>query len=119
MTNMIDDGLAWLNEQRQASLTSTVTYRRGSDSVELLATHGQSSFVRIDKNGVGVKITQTDWLISAEDLVLNSVAVQPQKGDTINDGTHTFQVEPNPADGCWKWSGPGYYTMRVHSKEVS
>ena len=117
---MIDAGLQWLNEQREAFITLPITYTRGANSItNLKATRGQSVYNRIDQHGFSVRTVAIDWLVSAEELILGGEVTVQQKGDTINDGTNTYEVIPLPGDGAWKWSGPSYYTIRIHSKQIS
>ena len=42
MSDLLQDGLDWLEEQRREHLSRTVTYRRGASSVDVPATVGDS-----------------------------------------------------------------------------
>ena len=44
MTDLLENGLDWLEEQRKAHMTKTVTYRRGASTVEVAATVGATRF---------------------------------------------------------------------------
>lgn len=127
MADLLQTGLAWLDDQRHAHMTQTVLYVRDTESasyvVELLATIGRTEFEQVDEFGIVHKLQSRDFLIRAADLVLNSVLTLPKAGDRIREtvGTQTFvyEVMAPGAEPPWRYSDPYRQTLRVHTKHVS
>ncbi len=100
----------------------TVEYRRGASSVTLSATLG-ASVLRIT-DGVGMRIERTDrdYIVKAADMLLDGVAVVPQRGDVIWDATDgttkVYEVGSPPGDPLWRYSDAHGYLMRIHAKET-
>lgn len=108
-------------------MTRTVTYERGSDSVELQATLGETVFEQADDYGVIHKIEARDFIIRTGDLVLDSAQTLPVVGDRIRDadGSQEFIYEvmaPGSASGGeppFRYSDPYRKAIRIHTKRVS
>jgi len=119
---MLGQAAAWLDDVRAEHMTRTVTYRRGSDSVELSATVGQTVFRLTDEQGFEVRIVTRDYLIAADDLLLAGSQTEPRRGDRIEetDGgvTRVYELLGPGGEPEWRWSGPNHVTLRVHTKEV-
>src|SRR5690606_11300792 len=103
----------------------TVTYRRGSLSVDLPATPGHSEYEQVDEGGFTQRSVSQDFCIRPADLVLNSVAVLPAAGDMIEDGDDVYEVMAVPTRGMSRGSKLQPYerrdrhTLRVHCKKVA
>ena len=127
MADVIQKGLAWLDEQRHAHMTRTVLYVRDTENasyiVELLATIGRTEFEQVDEFGIVHKLQSRDFLIRAADLVLNSELTLPKAGDRIREtvGAQTFVYEVMAPGGepPWRYSDPYRKTLRVHTKHVA
>lgn len=124
MADMLASGATWLSSQRRAHMSSNVTYRRGVSSVTVPATRGKTDETLQDGYGVLTHVMASDFIISASDLVLSSVRVEPQRGDTIEylaaDGsTHVYRVEPITGEECWSWNDPYHNDYRIHAKRDS
>ncbi len=127
MADLIQKGLAWLDDQRHAHMTQTVLYVRDTENasyvVELLATIGRTEFEQVDEFGIVHKLQSRDLLIRAADLVLNSELTLPKAGDRVREtvGTQTFvyEVMAPGGDPPWRYSDPYRQTLRVHTKHVS
>jgi len=63
MTDVLEQGSAWLEDQRNRHMTRMVTYQRGGDSVEVVATVGRTEFEQADDFGVIHKIESRDYLV--------------------------------------------------------
>lgn len=119
MTDQLGNVSTWLRSQRRANAAVTVTYRRGAHSVELLATRGST---RIESQGSDIVLhsEQTDWIVDVSELVLNSVATEPQRNDTIEeeiDGvTRVYQVVPLGPENCWRWHDRMQAEYRIHTR---
>lgn len=115
--------MAHLAEQLAAHVSRSVTYRRGSRTVTLLATVGRS-MVSIQEDGnLRREYTDRDYLIDAALLILNGMAVEPRVGDRIIDtndeATHVYEVLASDGETAWRWSDPFRIKYRVHTKRVS
>lgn len=80
------EALAHLCDRLQSRVGVTVTYRRGSDSVSLTAIKG-NQLLRITDNNGQVRTTRTDadFIVDLADLVLNGSAIEPTRGDFIDE----------------------------------
>jgi hypothetical protein len=116
-------GSAWLEDQRHRHLTTTVTYRRDSQSVQVQATVGQTVF-RIDGDlGATIRHVRRDYLVRAADLVLppDTAPSLPQRGDRIleaSGGVHEV-MGPGGGEPDWRFSDPQRLTLRIHTKEIA
>ena len=126
MPDLLEQGAAWLDEQRHKHLTRTVTYVRGDDSVDVQATIGQTNFRfddRFSGGGATIRHVARDYLVRTGDLVINSQAIEPRRGDRIREVINGQTVEhevlaPNN-EPEWRWSDPFGKTLRIHTKKVS
>jgi len=117
MTDLLAKGSEWLEAERTKHMTRSVTYQRGTESVALAATVGQTIF-RID-NGYGVQkhYESRDYLVLAADLPF-----LPKAGDRIRetDGGKVFvyEVMAPGNEPAWRYSDPYRKTLRIHTKLV-
>jgi len=122
VTDLLQDGLDWLEEQRRAHLSRTVTYRRGASTVEILATVGATRFEADDGSGIVVEMEARDYLIASADLVLDGEQVQPERGDEIveeRDGaSYVYEVMDLGAEKHFVTCDPDGRTLRIHTKHV-
>ena len=65
MTDLLERGSAWLEDQRTRHLSRTVTYLRGGDRVDLPAMIGRTEFERADEYGVVHRTESRDFLVLA------------------------------------------------------
>lgn len=98
MTNMLQDGVAWLGGQLKNSAGLTVTYARGSDSVAVTASAAFHEYQIVDEEGFSQSVLVRDYILHAADLILDGSAVAPRIGDviteTIGGVAQTFEVLP-------------------------
>lgn len=113
--DLVSRGLDRLREQAG----KTVTYTRGANSVSLTAVVGQSPHEQLDDVGMPVTAQSRDYLFKASDLVLASVAVEPQQGDQITDSGSTYSVRSMGSEPAWRYSDHDRTTIRIHTVEVS
>lgn len=122
MTDLLERGAAWLDQQRARHLARTVTYLRAGDSVDLPATIGSTTFEQADEYGVLHRTESRDYLISAADLVLAGAAEQPRAGDrireTAGDQIFLYEVMAPGGEPPWRFSDPYRRTLRIHTKFV-
>ncbi len=123
MPDVLEKGLAWLDDQRHAHMTRTVVYQRGSDAVEIAATIGRTEFEQVDEHGVVQRIQSRDFLVRAADLVLAGAPTLPKAGDRIREtvGTQTFvyEVMAPGNEPPWRYSDPYRKALRIHTKHVA
>jgi len=101
--------------------SKAVSYARASDSVELRARKtGRRDQSVEPSQGMVTEIREWDWILTASDLVLASVATEPRIGDliteTIDGIEHFFQVLATSGEGCWRWNDRNHATYRIHTK---
>jgi len=123
MTNLLEQGATWLDRQRHNHLTWTVVYQRGELSVQVQATAAQTQCRIIDEYGQAVWVTQRDYLIRTEDLILDGNEVLPQRGDRIRDTQRNkvFVYEvmgPGGGEPDWRYWDRHRRTLRIHTKHV-
>ncbi len=122
MTDLLSQGLSWLEDQRHQHLTRMVTYQRGVDQVELAATIGRTVFEQDDHAGGLTRIESRDFLIRAADLILAAETTLPQPGDRIIEtdaiATYTYEVLAPGSEPPWRYSDVNRLTLRIHTKQV-
>ncbi|HBE68505.1 MAG TPA: hypothetical protein DDW52_10195 [Planctomycetaceae bacterium] len=115
--SLLQNAEAYLREVRRQHLAQLVTYQRGADSVDLLATQG-STDTENDSGAVVVQSRSIDWILEAADLLLNETEVLPEKGDRIVVGSRIYEVVDLGGEPCFRWHGRDSLSLRVHTKEV-
>jgi hypothetical protein len=125
MPDMLATGSAWLTSQMKAHVATSIVYRRGTASVTISnATLGSSSAEVLEQGQMLVRKETQDFIIDAAQLVLNSVTVKPEEGDTIDrtvgEETWRYEVMPLlPLAAPWRYADPPYnLRLRVHSGKV-
>ena len=122
MTDLLSQGLSWLEDQRHQHLTRLVTYQRGGNEVELAATIGRTVFEQDDHAGGLTRIESRDFLIRAADLILAAETTLPQPGDRIIEtdaiATYTYEVLAPGSEPPWRYSDVNRLTLRIHTKQV-
>lgn len=123
MADLLQQGVDWLDQQREAHLSRPVTYQRGGESVQIAATLGSTSVEVADDAGATVQSPQTDFIISADALVLGGVVVTPQVGDRISvpssgDKTLVYEVLALPDGRHFRRCDGSGRMLRIHAKQV-
>jgi len=120
--DLLEQGTAWLDGMRQTHLSRLVTYQRGVESADIAATLGSTTYEVADEAGVIVQAKATDFIVSAEALVLGGAATKPQVGDRIRvpSGTNVlvFEVLDLGGAGHYRPSDPHGRMLRIHAKQV-
>ncbi len=118
--DLLKTGSDWLADQLKTHAATTVTYWRGTESVELAATIGRSEWEVETADGVVEKIESRDFLCHAADLALAGAPVTPEPGDLIRetDGavTRVYEVLAPAGAPAWRYSDPYRKLIRVHTK---
>jgi hypothetical protein len=118
--DLLRDGLAWLDRQRERFLARPIRYRRGALEAVLLATIGRTVF-RLDVGrGVAERIEARDYLISAASFAGFGL---PERGDRISEDAdgqrHTHEVLAPGGEPPWRWSDPHRRCLRIHTKYLA
>lgn len=120
MPNLLKIASAWLEGKRHEHQTGPVTYGRGDASVELMATVGRTEFEVRDDYGVLEKTESRDYLVRAEDLILDGVEVLPERGDEIREAeggkVFVYEVMAPGREPHWRYSDQYRETLRIHTK---
>lgn len=116
MTDLLKSGSDWLATVQRTSVSQSVTYSRGPDSVSVLATIGTIRQEIVDEHGRIFEVDGRDFLIDKTDLVLNAVEITPERGDTITQGTYTYEVTSLGGEPPWRWFGRYHTRRRIHTK---
>lgn len=123
MTDLLEKGSTWLEDQRTRHLTRLVTYQRGANSVEIKATVGRTVFEQADDFGVIQKTESRDFLALAADLVLNGERVLPKAGDHARevqgDQVFVYEVMAPGTEPPFRYSDAYRQTLRIHTKHVA
>lgn len=122
MTDLLQQGSDWLEEQRTKHMTRTVTYSRGAMSVQLPATVGRTTFESVDEHGLVVRTESRDFLLLAEHLVLADETTLPRSGDRVTEQpgnvAFVYEVMAPPGETVYRFSDPYRKTLRIHTKLV-
>lgn len=123
MADLLEQGSAWLEDQRTRHMTRTVTYKRAGKTVDVQATIARTEFEQADEFGVIHKTESRDYLVLTADLVLEGEQTLPKAGDHVRetDGSTTFVYEVMaPGDEPpFRYSDPYRRTLRIHTKHVA
>lgn len=120
---MLEAGSNWLQQQRRKHATRSVQYRRGTDSVAVMATVGRTLFEQDDGAGSIIRTEVRDYLIDTADLVLGGQNVLPEKGDRIEESSDgkrfVYEVMTIGKEPHWRYSDPYCKTLRIHTKHIA
>lgn len=130
MADLLAQSSAWLEKQRHEHRTVPVTYVRGTASVALQATIGRTVFEQRDLSagqagdyGVLEKVESRDFLVRAEDLVLEGALTLPERGDEVREKDEggkvfVYEVMAPGKEPHFRYSDPYRRTLRIHTKHV-
>ncbi|MCW5775988.1 MAG: hypothetical protein KIS87_06085 [Phycisphaeraceae bacterium] len=122
MGDLLEQGAAFLDDQRHRHMSRSVVYRRGAEATEVQATIGRTEFEQADDAGLIHRTESRDFLIRTADLDLGTGPIQPKAGDQVREhvGTQVLVYEVNAPGGQppWRYSDPYRRVMRVHTKFV-
>lgn len=120
MVDMLNDGQAWVAGQLRDFAGQPITYKRGSLSVDLVATRGRTETDAWTADGQDqiVHSRSDDFIFKPELLVLGGVQADPKIDDRIVCPQGEFRVLPIEGDRCWRNSGAYGHLIRVHTKRI-
>ena len=122
MADLLQTGSDWLQQQRTRHMSRPVLYERGTSSVELPATVGRTLFETDDGTGVLERFEARDFLVLAEDLMLDGQLTLPEPGDrvreTVGSQIFVYEVMAPGNEPVWRYSDPYRKTLRIHTKQI-
>lgn len=120
MADLLKTGSDWLAAQMKAHASQSVIYSRGGSTVVILALPGRTEFEQEDAGGVQTSFHTRDFIVDAADLVLNLVAIVPQRGDRITDPDgHIYEVLPDRGQPTHGDANPYHTRLRIHTKRIA
>ena len=117
MTDVLKAGLEWLQAQQMEYQSRTVSYRRGPASLSVVVIPGKTDFSAADEFDATLDVNARDYLIKANELILDNVETRPEPGDIIEDTIdgEIFEVYAPGRAPEWKFSDKPYRgLLRVH-----
>lgn len=119
MGDFLADAIASIQQTRKDTMAETITYSRGSSSVQISATRGRSEFEVIDQNGIQHDLTSQDFICHVSDLVLDGSQKIPVPGDRVetSDGK-AFEVMQMTGVPAYRFSDEQKTIYRIHTKVV-
>lgn len=96
-----------------------ITISDGAYSVDVSAMVGRQNRQSEDGNGAFVNSETSTFLMSAADLVLNGITIEPRPGLRIERRTKVYQVQPpTVGEQCFNWIGPNRDMLRIYAVQV-
>lgn len=122
MTNFLQDGDVWLDDQLAVHAGRIIRYVRGANtSGDITAVSAEIEYEVLDHDGYATKLASRDYWIQTADIVLNGVVVAPRAGDrireTINGIDYYFGLIPIGTRPVAELLGDGL-RYKVHTKRV-
>lgn len=122
MTDILEDGVNWLNGIRLTHLAQSVTYKRDWETITVTATLGSTTYEVADEDGLLIQAKSTDFLIAASALVLGEGLVKPELGDqiirTVGGEELTFEVLDLGGVGHYRPADQYGKVLRIHTKQI-
>ena len=122
MADLLKIACDWLGGMRLKHTSQLVTYSRGSSSVDVQATLGKTDYEVADESGLTVQAVATDFLIAADQIVLDGIRTLPRPGDQVRladgDQVKVYEVLDLAGGGHYRPSDPYGQTLRIHTKQV-
>lgn len=123
MTNILQDGAAWLGGQLKAHAGLSVSYQRGALSVAITATATMHEYEIVDDEGFGIVMLSRDYIVHAADMILSGVEIAPRAGDriveTIRGVSQTFEVMPLGQKHEYEPFDTDGLLWLIHTKQVT
>lgn len=116
MADLLRDGAEWLADVFEASVSESITYKRGSSqAITWKATRGEPDFEVLDADtGQPIQWNGLSWTGKVASLGLT-----PAAGDVIVDASGAEWMVSAP-DGRtpWKWDDPYQQRVTVYTKAL-
>lgn len=119
MPDIIRTGVGWMAGQLMEHASRTVVYRRGSSEVRLSACVGHTLLKMGQDGNIWMQWTDRDYLILAADLILGGQAIEPERGDQIEDETDNriYVVLAPSGEAPWRYDAQRKM-IQIHTKDM-
>ncbi len=119
--DLLSTGAAFLVNNMLEHASTTITYVRGSDTVDLSAVVGDTKWdITSVADGAVVTWESRDYIVRAADILLAAGAVTPQRGDIIRETrggiTYIYEVLSPAGEAVYATADHGRYSLRIHTK---
>ncbi|MBR4884713.1 MAG: hypothetical protein IKZ33_05300 [Lentisphaeria bacterium] len=113
--NLLQNGMKWLNQQRENYLSEEISYFRKCcrETLQIPATRGGTLFRSEDDYGVVIRVRSADFIVSADAL-----GYAPERGDKIVCAGREYEVLAPNKEPVWRWCGSDRTMIRIHTKET-
>jgi hypothetical protein len=124
MGNPFDRALAVACRSTNKLAGQVIHYQRGDLQQRIpLATKADTVFEVADSQGQPLSIEGTDWLVTADELVLSGSRITPRRSDRIlvlgpQNQTLVYEVLERDNLPPFHWSDPGRTALRIHTKLI-
>ena len=116
MTDILKNGLTFLETKLLTHASSPVEYRQGglADNAQTVqAAFGKTTIQIGESDGFKVQSFVWDFLIGAD-----SLGFLPDVGDVIVADGQSYEVMKLPGDGCWRFTSLTRKVYRIHTREI-
>ncbi len=116
MTNILKNGLTFLETKLLAHASSEIEYRQDglADNAQTVkATFGKTDIEIGEGDGFKVQSFVWDFLIGVD-----SLGFLPDVGDCIIADGQTYEVMNLPGEGCWRFTSHTRKMVRIHTREI-
>jgi len=121
MRNMLGEAETWLGSQLREHVAVRIVYRRGEEACELPATVGKTVFEVSDQFGQQ-SWESRDYMVETAALAFSAGTITPEAGDRIwelrGGLTSVYEVMAPGKEPCFRYTGPGRESLRIHTKLV-
>jgi hypothetical protein len=118
--DLLSQGAAWLAGIVMSHAATPVSYRRGTTTLQIVASKGRTSFDVTEPEGSVLRVDSVDFIVASAALDLGSGLVLPKRGDRITDAQGVEHEVSHPAGGQapYGWCDPARQLLRIHTKRV-
>jgi hypothetical protein len=123
---LLETGSQWLAEQVASHLSNSVTFKRGSDSLTLVASRQKTTYEVTDLSGLIAKVESHDFVVQSESLLIGGSKITPQPQDRIEvvEGgvTLVFEVQAlstpqGSREQAYRPCDPWGHQLRIFTKQ--
>ena len=122
MGNLLARASEWLENQRTVHATAPVQYVRGSQTAEVSATIGKTTFELMTAMGSSCGPSPATSCCWPRTWFWAGRQTLPQRGDRVREtqGSTVFvyEVTAPGKEPCWRYSDAFRKTLRIHTKQV-
>jgi len=110
----------YVNKTRAMYSQVEIRFVRDDDIVLLNATPSLTEFVSLDRHMITLRKQSRDYLITVDELLINTVKVKPKEGDQIWEDTggtrYKYELGSYNGEPLWRYSGAYRQVFRMHTK---